>query len=272
MNLRPLSTIAVEVIAALLNRGFADYLVPLRFDAAAVQAMERQDQVDLDASWLLHDGREHLGVLLIARRGFHSRVAGMCLVPEARGRGLGRHLLDTAIHSARERGDTHLHLEVIDQNKTALRLYQRSGFKRVRQLLGYSAAPVDATAPEADDISVHPLTTYIETARQHEWSNLPWQISAPTLAALDVNQHTTLRVGSLLALVRNLPNQIKILRALLPLNTSEPSAADLRALRDRHPAATWRAPALFPVEWQPAFTAAGLTPDDLTQSQLTLEL
>jgi RimJ/RimL family protein N-acetyltransferase len=54
---------------------------------------------------------------------------GMSILPEHRGRGLGRELLDAAIEAAREAGYRKLELEVFPENARAIALYLRAGFE-----------------------------------------------------------------------------------------------------------------------------------------------
>ena len=54
---------------------------------------------------------------------------GMSIVPEHRGLGLGRDLLDAAIEAAREAGYRKLELEVFPENAPAIALYLRAGFE-----------------------------------------------------------------------------------------------------------------------------------------------
>jgi ribosomal protein S18 acetylase RimI-like enzyme len=54
----------------------------------------------------------------------------VAVLPEYRGRGIGKGLLQAVEAEARERGCCKLTLEVLDQNLQALRTYQSAGFKR----------------------------------------------------------------------------------------------------------------------------------------------
>lgn len=62
-------------------------------------------------------GDAYLGLLLLA--------------PEARGRGLGRRVLDRAIEEARARGAPALYLAVLDGNAAGRRYWERAGFSVV---------------------------------------------------------------------------------------------------------------------------------------------
>jgi ribosomal protein S18 acetylase RimI-like enzyme len=56
-------------------------------------------------------------------------IVGMYVAPEAAGHGLGRALLDVAVADARAAGFEMLVLTVTEGNSTAMKLYERAGFK-----------------------------------------------------------------------------------------------------------------------------------------------
>ena len=72
----------------------------------------------------------------------HAGRLGMGLLPEARGRGLGRRLIAAAIDAARKRGFERIELDVFASNTRARALYERIGFaeegvrRRARKLDG----------------------------------------------------------------------------------------------------------------------------------------
>ncbi len=73
----------------------------------------------------------------------HCGMLGMGLLPEWRGRGHGRELLEECVAQAREFGMERLELEVYASNGTAIRLYEHLGFahegrrRRARKLEGH---------------------------------------------------------------------------------------------------------------------------------------
>ena len=78
-----------------------------------------------------------------ALEGFrHVGRLGIGMLPEVRGRGLGRRLMQAALTAARERGMERIELEVFASNTRAIALYERLGFvreglkRRVRKLDG----------------------------------------------------------------------------------------------------------------------------------------
>lgn len=99
-------------ICAILNSGYEGYVVPVRFDEAALMRRVLAEHIDLSASGLLSAGKtDPAGILLVARRGRISRIAALGLRPDWRGAGLGGRAVRWAIDTARARGDSALILE-----------------------------------------------------------------------------------------------------------------------------------------------------------------
>jgi ribosomal protein S18 acetylase RimI-like enzyme len=59
-------------------------------------------------------------------------VDGICVAPEARGRGVGSALIEALCAEARARGYAEVRLDVIDTNPRARALYERQGFIATR--------------------------------------------------------------------------------------------------------------------------------------------
>ena len=65
------------------------------------------------------------------------QVRWFLVVPEARGTGLGKRLLDEALAYARQRDLTHIYLWSFATLTDALRLYERAGFKTTQTKTGF---------------------------------------------------------------------------------------------------------------------------------------
>lgn len=84
------------------------------------------------------DGRPLGYVLLLLRRGAKAaRLYSMATLPPARGRGVGKALVDAAAACAVKRGRERLRLEVRRTNAVARRLYERAGFSVIDERPGY---------------------------------------------------------------------------------------------------------------------------------------
>ena len=58
----------------------------------------------------------------------HCAALSMGLLPDHRGTGLGRRMLEMALEQADRVGIERVELDVLDDNRAAIRLYQRAGF------------------------------------------------------------------------------------------------------------------------------------------------
>ncbi|RTQ52518.1 GNAT family N-acetyltransferase [Hymenobacter gummosus] len=214
---RPVLDCSAAEQAEAMNRSFEQYIVPLRFDVAAFQRRFRGENLDPVASRLWYCDGELVGVVLISRRGWTSRVAAMGLVVEARGQGLGKPMLQTAVDEARSRGDRSIMLEVFTNNPAAIRLYERLGFGITRTLSGFQrpAAPAPAAADELQETD--PLAVARRIA-QHGDEALPWMLAPETLAATTAPyvQAWQLPGGQAHALVRPEADKTVLLGLVVP--------------------------------------------------------
>jgi GNAT superfamily N-acetyltransferase len=186
---RPVAECTAQEVAAALARGFEGYLVPLRFTAQAYERRFRAENLDPYASRVYERDGAPVGVMLIARRGWTSRVAAMGFAPELRGQGVGRRFLGEAIAEAEARGDRDMVLEVFEQNPPAVALYTKLGFRAQRRLVGWKWEPgpadlADLTDPDtADDLTeIDPLELGRLVGRQGG-PDLPWALQGETLSA-----------------------------------------------------------------------------------------
>ena len=99
------------------------------------------------------DGRA-IGMLLLRVVMEDAEILTVAVDPAARGRGVGRALVQAAVDRAHLAGATAVFLEVAVDNPAALALYTRAGFRRAGLRSGYydrgSAGLVDAIAMRLD--------------------------------------------------------------------------------------------------------------------------
>jgi ribosomal protein S18 acetylase RimI-like enzyme len=259
--------------ADVLTRGFSDYFVPIASSPAILLGMARTDSVDLTVSRVAVLDGQAVGAALIARRGWTARLAGMAIVPEARARGVGKALVQQVLAEAQARGERTMVLEVIEQNEPAVKLYLGCGFEKVRRLTGHGGRPeVPARAvPLLEEIDARELARVIA---EHGLADLPWQLSAETIA------HATppavaFRLGPSAVLLSNPAAETIAIRAIVTERAARGlghSLALLRAVMAKYPGKEWRASAIYPEEMGVTFTAAGLTRTPLSQWQMTRPL
>jgi len=238
--------------------------------------MARSDSVDLTASRVVVRDGAPVAATLIARRGWTSRIAGMSLIPEARGQGVGSALMKHVIAEAKARHDRAMVLEVIEQNAPAVKLYERSGFHRVRRLVGFACsasgeARSTAAGDQMEEVDVRSVGAAVTA---HGPIDLPWQLSGETIAQLTPPAIGYRLNGAWLA-IANLtapPIMVRALVAERGVAGHDQEIALLRAAMARHAGAEWRVTAIWPEEHAGVFLDAGFTRTPLTQWQMRRDL
>lgn len=146
-----------------------DILLPLVADYHRFEGLELTDRQRraalapllapasaLGLIWLVCEDERAVGYVAVCY-GYSIEFAGrdafideFFLLPEARGRGLGRMALARVQEAMRAQGIVALHLEVQRDNARARRLYRRSGFRardRYHLMTWSAAAPAQAADP-----------------------------------------------------------------------------------------------------------------------------
>lgn len=262
----------LQPAASLLTEGFSDYFVPVQMSVAGLLSMVRQDSVDLQSSRVLLRDGQPLGVALIARRGWTSRLAAMSIIPPARGQGIGVEFVGHLLDNARARGDRSMTLEVIEQNAPAVRLYQKCSFQIQRRLVSYIGQP--PPQPARADLLETDLREVARVLIAYGPPDLPWQLSGETLAHA-TPPNVAYRTSASYIALSNPDAPTVTIRALvtLPEARRQKSATELlRAVITRHPQKTWRVPAILPEEFGGLLERVGLQRDTLTQWQMNAPL
>ena len=136
MLIRPGTLDDLESLIELMRGYYRDDHLP--FDPiAASRVMERLlREPQWGRVWLAEVDRQPIGYLALCI-GFSLEFGGndafideVFIVPQQRGHGYGRQLLEVAGQSARELGLSALHLEVDRSNQRAQQLYQSLGYER----------------------------------------------------------------------------------------------------------------------------------------------
>jgi len=183
----PASRFSLSELARLFTTSFEGYVVPLALDEPGFRRMAELFDFDLDVSRVaLRDGTP-VGLVNVGLRGASAWIGGMGVVPSERRAGIGEALMQTAQEAAAARGVTDVWLEVITSNTPAIRLYEKLGYERIRDLEVWQieASPGLSTAREADVPEAHAQVRALRRNRE------PWQRSDATLEHILASEAAT---------------------------------------------------------------------------------
>jgi ribosomal protein S18 acetylase RimI-like enzyme len=266
------SSFPLPDLVKILNRGFEGYFIPIQIEIVDFLSMLRKDGIDLTASPVLIHDQQPAGIALVARRGWSSRLAAMGIVSEKRGMGAGSWFMEQLIEDACQRGEHEMWLEVIEQNKPAVKLYQKSGFQIIRRLIGLIRK--DAVEEEQSTLQEIDLREMGRLISQHGLTDLPWQLSGESIAQMNPPAHAY-RKGQA-SIVISTPNAERVvIWSLLVEREARGNGLGtdmLKSIMAHYKRKTWHAPAIFPEEFESVFTKAGFEREDLSQWQMRLTL
>ncbi|MCD2197043.1 GNAT family N-acetyltransferase [Actinomycetospora endophytica] len=119
---------AAAIAAVVAEEGTIGAQPPVDVAARAAGLRTLIDGDGRGGVWVLRDGERVVGVTTALERISGVLSIGMMLLPDARGRGGGRGLLDAVLEHARTTGAHKVDLEVWPDNGRAIALYAGAGF------------------------------------------------------------------------------------------------------------------------------------------------
>jgi ribosomal protein S18 acetylase RimI-like enzyme len=180
VDVRSARSLATAERAGLFNAAYEGYLVPFHLDETRLAFMDNAFDIDLDASRIAFRDGEPVGLVNLGRRGEDGWVGGVGVVAPARRSGVGEALMGALHEQARERGVRRVWLEVIVENTGAFALYEKLGYRTVRDVEVWSLpAAEDAGSEAAREMPVadaHARVRELRSGRE------PWQRTDETLA------------------------------------------------------------------------------------------
>ncbi|HEX6711126.1 MAG TPA: GNAT family N-acetyltransferase [Rubrobacter sp.] len=272
----PVAECTAAQVADALTRSFEGYVMPVNVSAQGYERRFRPENLDPFASLVYFREARPVAVLLVARRGWTSRIAAMAVVPEIRGRGVGRQIMESAIQESISRGDHSMLLEVIEHNTPAVNLYTGLGLRPLRRLVGYHRGPDGAAPGNEDTLSeLDPLEFARVAAREGE-PGLPWILAPETLSgtvpparAYHLDHHAY-------ALIGDPDAKVITLTALVVPRVDRRKGWGTRIMQALYGAfagRTWSIPATLPEDLAPTFfTRCGWEFQETSQLEMVLDL
>jgi ribosomal protein S18 acetylase RimI-like enzyme len=272
IEFRPLLDYGLQDSVDLMNLGFSDYFVHIELTLAMFLNMARVESIDFGSSRIIYLEDKAAGVALIARRGWTSRLAAMCLAPPSRRRGAGRATMEALLTEAAERGDHSMVLEVIESNAPGVRLYESCGFRTERRLVGFeSSFPEKSDATDLKEVDIREVARLVTL---HGLENLPWQISGESMAQAGAPNKAYRLEDAYLVISNPSAEQVAIRSIIVQPEARHQRQATrlLRAVIAKYPNRKWLVSALCPEEIAGLFEKVGFQRSELSQLQMGLEV
>ena len=178
ITLEAASAFSPAELAEIFTAGYEDYYVPLAIDEAAFRFMAEAWDLELQRSRVAVGEHGPIGICVLGVRAKEGWIGGLGVASTARRSGIGGLLMRAVLDEARAAGLARVTLEVLVQNEPAIRLYEKLGFKHVRDLEVWSLP--GAVGPVRDAPAEDAHARLVEHRRERE----PWQRADETLAHL----------------------------------------------------------------------------------------
>jgi GNAT superfamily N-acetyltransferase len=179
VEISPAAELGAEALARVFTAGYEGYWVPVELDGAAFTRMAAVVDADLGLSRVGTVAGTPVAIVVLARREAEGWVGGMAVTAPHRRRGIGATVLVAALDAARAAGIERITLEVLDQNHPARRLYERLGFRRVRDLEVWTLPTGPGEPHEVDAAVAHAWL------RAHRADREPWQRDDASVGKLE---------------------------------------------------------------------------------------
>ena len=178
-----LSSISFEEAHVLFNRGFEGYLVPMNLPFDTFVSRFGNDGLSPAFSIVAYDGIDLIGFVLQGIREVDGQKiswnGGTGIIPEYRGRKLGYSLMKEAEKLIKELDISVATLEALSENKAAISLYEKCGYKVVDDLLFLRANEIlNSDLPDLDGYEISRIPATQSIGSDLFPTIVPWQTDA----------------------------------------------------------------------------------------------
>jgi ribosomal protein S18 acetylase RimI-like enzyme len=138
----PADRFTIQELTDLYNQTRVDYLVPMPMNADRLSEYVHDFDVDLRQSCVARDtDGQVLGLSMLGIRGGVAWITRLGVLPSTRRTGAGSKLMDHMLKNADALGMRETHLEVIENNEPAYKLFLKKGFVETDVYLVMRHAP-----------------------------------------------------------------------------------------------------------------------------------
>ncbi len=171
-----LEHISLQDITEMWNRCWRGYYYDMSYSHEHMKTWLDLSQVSLGHSIGILVNNQVVGFSLLSIDGKNGWIAGTCIDPDYRLKGLFSVLLQTQLNLAKRIHLNRVYLEVLEQNYARI-VYQSVGFKCLRQLYVFrqlSKADLENKGLKAHPVLLIPLEQYFQN-RSNAFFNPAWQ-------------------------------------------------------------------------------------------------
>lgn len=184
MEIITLENTDLQSIVSIINESFADYIIPLQLTAEQLEQKIAAENIQLNLSIGMVSADKLVGFMLHAISNIDGNVAvynaATGVVPEFRGKGIVASMYGVLLPKLQELGVETMLLEVILGNDSAIRAYEKMGYRVNRTLDSFKG--VVAVTAENKNLEVRNLVDLDWDCLKNFWTASPsWQASTQAL-------------------------------------------------------------------------------------------
>lgn len=184
MQIRKLTNQDSSNLLNTINDAFADYIVPFHLNSEQLEFKIVSENIHLEWSIGVFEADKLIAFIMHGVRTLNNSTvlynAGTGVMPEYRGQGLVGKMYDYILPYLEKKHVNEVILEVIEDNKSAIRAYEKKGFSIQRKLLCFSG--VLKSDNSFNRFSIQPLESYNWELFTSFWDIMPsWQNAIPTI-------------------------------------------------------------------------------------------
>lgn len=183
MNYKKLSEVSFVTVVNLVNKVFEDYIVPINWTISSFERDIIENTISLDSSFLVYENDAPIGFSIVSIRKNRGRIDSIGLLKEYRGKGVSSEILSRTIETLKWKGVESIKLEVEENEKVAVKFYEKHGFKVKRKLesLKYSNSYPNKPIYEYTKEANHWVHEMAISALNNVHRKPNWQREAKTL-------------------------------------------------------------------------------------------